>query len=495
MSSSELTPARDLWLLPKRCIDDLILSKDPDSVINSSFKIASAAQTTIGLAALSASHFHELRTGIKQTIMVDARHAVLEFRSEAYYTLEDQLPGSMWDTIAGLYRTKDSNFIRIHTNFPHHRRGILGILGLPDSPETTRDELQKAFLQWTSGEFEVKAAQLGMCAFALRDFDEWDKHPQGLALENTPPVTVTKVGDAPKRKLQSSSNRYPLENIKVLDLSRVLAGPVAGRTLAAHGADVLLVTSPDLPALPNLDVDTSRGKRTTQLDLHRAEDKHALQELVKNADVFLQAYRPGALENRGFGVQDVTQMKGNREHGIVCANLCAWGWNGPWAQMRGFDSLVQTATGFNAAEAQSFSEYRSSSNLSLQPKPFPVQALDHAAGYLLAYGVNVALCKTITEGGSWEVRVSLAAVGRWLRSLGRVSPEDAFSRGKPMPAIDFPPVDEIRSLSSTWVQSGQSNGKRMTALKHAAILSKTPVKDGEEAEAPIVLNSSLAEWI
>ncbi|KAJ3880119.1 CoA-transferase family III [Lentinula edodes] len=502
--SNERIPARDLWLstgggLPEDALSSLTLSKEPDCAINSSFKIGSAAQTTIGLAGLSASYFHELRTGVKQTVLVDARHAVLEFRSEAYYSLENRPPGSIWDTIAGLYKTRDDKFIRVHTNFPHHRRGILSILGLSDSPDLTRDHVQKAFLQWDADAFEEKAAESGMCAFVSRTFEEWDRHPQGLALKNVPPVTVTKIADAPKRQISFlSSYEHPLQNVKVLDLSRVLAGPVAGRTLAAHGADVLLVTSPKLPALPALDVDTSRGKRTTQLDLTCPEDKEKLQKLILDADVFLQAYRPGALEGKGFGTHEIVKMKGDRDHGMICANLCAWGWDGPWKSRRGFDSLVQTATGFNTAESQAHAESRNSpSVIQLQPKPFPVQALDHAAGYLMAYGINVALCKTINEGGSWEVRVSLAAVAQWLRSLGRVSPEVGFGEtAKTMPAVTCPPDDEVRSLSSEWPQSGRSpNEKKMTALRHAAILSETPAMNGDKATAPIVLNSSPPQWM
>ncbi|KIK69912.1 hypothetical protein GYMLUDRAFT_34311 [Collybiopsis luxurians FD-317 M1] len=499
--SSITDTARDIWLstgggLPQEFLQNLTLSGDPDTAVNSSFKIASAAQTTIGLAALSAAHFHELRTGVKQTVTVDARHAALEFRSEAYYTLESRIPGSIWDSIAGLYKTKDGSFVRVHTNFPHHRHGILRILNLPDAPETTRDHVQEALLQWNATDFEEAAAQAQMCAFALRSFDEWDRHAQAIALKNTPPVTVTKIGDAPKRKIQSKSSfRYPLEGVRILDLSRVLAGPIAARTLAAHGADVLLVTSPNLPALPNIDVDTSRGKRTTQLDLTQKGDKENLQRLVGDADVFLQAYRPGALEKKGFGVQEVTQIKGKRGHGLIYANLCAWGWEGPWKDRRGFDSLVQTATGFNVAEAEAFNESQASplTKSQLQPRPFPMQALDHAAGYLLSYGVNVALCKTITEGGSWEVRVSLAAVGQWLRSFGRISPAVAFGSAKLLPVVSSPPVDEIRALSSEWVECNDpTNGRKMTALKHAGVLSVTPVREGE---APMVLNSASAQWI
>ena len=193
-----------------------------------------------------------------------------------------------------------------------------------------------------------------MCATAQRSFAEWDQHPQGRALGGTPPVTLIKIGDAPKRGV-SGNYSHPLDGIRVLDLSRILAGPVCGRTLAgesldyhtyvsrreqvtrpplshvAHGADVLLVTSPNLPSLPLIDIDTSRGKRTTQLDLTLPSDRETLSTLVKDADVFLQAYRPGGLSAKGFGPADLAKL----QPGIVYASLTAWGWEGPWKDRRG----------------------------------------------------------------------------------------------------------------------------------------------------------------
>ena len=277
-------------------------------------------------------------------------------------------------------------------------------------------------------EFETEAASRKMVATALRSFEQWDAHPQGQALAETPPVTVRRVGDAPRRQIGGKPNR-PLDGIRVLDLTRVLAGPICGRTLAgkrgshnmvvtaltcldivAHGADVLWVTSPKLPALPMLDLDTSRGKRTTQLDLNEVEGHKKLTELLKDADVFLQAYRPGGLASKGFAVDEVAKLR----PGIVYASLCAYGWEGPWKDRRGvcavhsshygvshscpqFDSLVQTATGFNVAEAEAYASFSGTSGSSpLPPKPFPMQALDHAAGYMLALGIQAALSKTIT---------------------------------------------------------------------------------------------------
>lgn len=361
------------------------------------------------------------------------------------------------------------------------------ILNIPNSPTTTQEDVSKALVNWDAVDFETEAASRGMCATALRSFKEWDAHPQAKALLGTPPVTLVKIGDAPKRATLPGAAR-PLDGIRVLDLSRVLAGPIAGRTLAAQGADVLFVTSPNLPALPLLDIETSLGKRTTQLDLTLPADRNTLTRLTGEADVFLQAYRPGGLEHKGFGTQELASLR----PGIVCANLTAWGWEGPWRDRRGFDSLVQTATGFNVAEGEAHRQLEGhSENGAAPPRTLPMQALDHAAAYFLAFGINAALCRTITEGGSWEVRVSLAAVGQWIRSLGRVSP-----RGPPFPPRVFPRHPEISNLSIPWRQSVASDGRReMIAVKQAAVLSRTPAKEGPTSEAPMALNVHTPTWL
>ncbi|KAF8208643.1 CoA-transferase family III domain-containing protein [Mycena galopus ATCC 62051] len=480
--------ARNLWLangLPAQFLSRLNLSNHPNSAINSLFKLGSIAQTAIGLSGLSAAQFHFLRTGVDQEVTVDARHAVLEFHSEAWHTIDGCLPGAIWDNIAGVYHTKDG-YVRIHTNFPHHRTGILSILNLGDTSETSRAAVQSALSAWNAVEFETEAAAKGMCATALRSYAEWSRHPHAKELEAVPPVQIIKIGDAPKREVVGDFAR-PLDGIRVLDLSRVLAGPVAARTLAAHGADVLLITSPRLPNQPTLDVETSRGKRTTQLDLTLSAHHEKLKYLASTADVFLQAYRPGGLEAKGFGAGELASLR----PGIVTANLTAWGWQGPWKDRRGFDSLVQTATGFNVSEADAYTQ--STGEGSLQPRPLPMQALDHAAGYLLAFGINAALCKTITDGGSWEVRVSLAAVGQWIRSLGQLPPEEAFGpSAKPFPPRVLPPHPEIAELSIPWESNG---GSKMTALRHAAILSHTPVREGKSSQAPMSLNAHSPEWL
>ena len=155
-------------------------------------------------------------------------------------------------------------------------------------------------------------------------------------------------------------------------------------------------------------IDTGRGKLSASIDLREASGRETLAALVPDADIFVQGYRPGAIAAHGFSPQDVARLR----PGIVYASLCAYGHAGPWADRRGFDSLVQTASGFNAAEAEAFG--------SRKPKELPTQELDHATGYLLAFAVMTALKRQAEEGGSWHVRVSLAQTGYWLRQLGRI---------------------------------------------------------------------------
>ena len=231
-------------------------------------------------------------------------------------------------------------------------------------------------------------------------------HPQGRAVQNLPLFTIERIGDAPAAPLGAAAR--PLSGIKVVDLTRIIAGPVCGRTLAAHGADVMLVTAAHLPSLFPLVVDTGRGKLSTSLDLRQADAREALTALVRDADIFVQGYRPGAIAGHSFGPQDVARLR----PGMIYVSLCAYSHEGPWAKRRGFDLLVQTASGLNAAEAEAFGQS--------EPKALPAQELDHATGYLLAFAAMAALARRAKEGGSWHVRCSLAQTCHWFRHLGRI---------------------------------------------------------------------------
>jgi crotonobetainyl-CoA:carnitine CoA-transferase CaiB-like acyl-CoA transferase len=237
--------------------------------------------------------------------------------------------------------------------------------------------------------------------------------------------------------------------LRVLDLSRVIAGPVAGRTLAAHGADVLLISGADLPAIPWLTIDTGRGKLSAFLDLKRDEGRTGLKELLAEADIFSQGYRPRALAGLGFSPEEAARIN----PGIIYVSLSAYGHVGPWAERRGFDSLVQTATGFNQAEGQAAGVDG--------PKELPAQILDHATGYLMAFGAMMAKARQSREGGSWHVRVSLAQTGRWIWNFGRMA--------------DGLATEDLKGEAvKPFVEPAQSGFGPLQAIRHAAQLSQTP---------------------
>ena len=262
-------------------------------------------------------------------------------------------------------------------------------------------------MQWDAEAFETAAYAAGGVVAMMRSYEEWSGLPQAKALAALPLIEFEKIGEAAPRPWPRGNR--PLAGLRVLDLSRVIAGPVAGRTLAAHGADVLLISGPELPAIPWLAIDTGRGKLTSFVELKSEQGRAALRDLLSSADIFSQGYRPRALAHLGFSPQDAARIN----PGIVFVSLSAYGHAGPWAERRGFDSLVQTATGFNHAEGQAAGVDG--------PKELPAQILDHATGYLMAFGAMMAKARQSREGGSWHVRVSLAQTGRWLWNLGRVA--------------------------------------------------------------------------
>lgn len=412
-----------------------------DPVLPSSFAVGMAAQSTIAAAALAACELGHLRGTARQQVGVDMQHAALECMG--WFSIDGRVP-DIWDTFSGLYRCADG-WVRVHANFAHHRAGALRLLGL-DPATATRAEAEAAMAGWRAIDFEDAASARGLVATALRRFDEWDATPQGQAIAAQPLFTIERIGDAPPLALPPlREDQRPLSGLRVLDLTRILAGPVGGRALAAYGADVLLVNSPNLPNIEAI-ADTSRGKLSAQVDLQTDEGRAALQRLVGDAHVFVQGYRPGGIEALGFGPAALAAQR----PGIVCVSLTAYGTQGPWAGRRGFDSLVQTAMGFNHAEGEAAGDGK--------PKPLPMQILDEATGALIAFGAAAALWRQQQEGGSWHVQVSLAQTGQWLRGLGRVP--GGLSIGKP-------------SLAP-YIETTASGFGELGGLRHSALLSRTP---------------------
>ncbi|MGN6459636.1 MAG: CoA transferase, partial [Pseudolabrys sp.] len=403
MTSARAT-VETLWRaarLDPAALDHLTLT-GAEPVLPSSFAVGTAMQASVAASALAAAECWKARSGKGQQVSVDMRDAAIAARSERYLTVDGGPAPELWDKIAGPYRCGDGRWVRLHTNCPHHRDGVLNILGCADDQAAVGEALQR----WTAFDFETACAYAGLVVAAMRSFAEWDTHPQGRAVAALPLFDVERIGDAPP--LQWPAGERPLAGIRVLDLTRIIAGPVCGLTLAAHGADVMLVTSPKLPSIAPLVIDTGRGKLSVLLDLTQNGDRATFETLLRQADVVVQGYRPGGLAALGYGADDFARIR----PGIVSVSLSAYSHMGPWASRRGFDSLVQTATGFNHAEAEAAG--------SDAPKPLPAQILDHATGYLMAFATIGALLRRAREGGSWQVRLSLAQTGHWLRSLGRI---------------------------------------------------------------------------
>jgi hypothetical protein len=338
--------------------------------------------------------------------------------------------------------------VRLHTNFPHHRDAVCKVLNC----KAERDEVQAALMQWDGEAFETAAYAQGCVVALMRSHDEWSATSQARALAELPLIAIEKVGEAapkPWPRQDGPQGERPLGGIRVLDLSRVIAGPVAGRTLAVHGADVLLVSGPELPAIPWLTIDTGRGKLSSFVELRSEQGRAVLRNLLAQADIFSQGYRPSAIASLGFSPDEAARIN----PGIVYVTLSAYGHAGPWVGRRGFDSLVQTATGFNHAEGQAAGVDG--------PKELPAQMLDHATGYFMAFGAMMAKARQAREGGSWHVRVSLAQTGRWLWNLGRIA--DGLKTEDLKSAEVIPLIEEIPSGFGP-----------LRSVRHSAMLSKTP---------------------
>jgi crotonobetainyl-CoA:carnitine CoA-transferase CaiB-like acyl-CoA transferase len=309
--------------------------------------------------------------------------------------LVDGQPCPTWAELSGYYEAGDGEHIQLHANFPHHADGIVATLGC----EPSRAAVEAAIGGWTAADLEARLVGSGLIGARLRTMEEWDRHPHALATAELPLLSVTRIGDGPPRS--------PDRRLRVLDCSRVLAGPVAGSTFAAHGADVLRVGSGGLPWVEVGVLTTGSGKRNAFVELDQAAGRARFTDLLAGADVWVDAYRPGAFADRGFPPEAVGA-------GGVVVQISAFDWIGPWAGRRGFDSIVQSTTGIVRAGSTAAGADH--------PVPLPVQALDYCTGLLAGFAARQLIAHQARHGGTWLVRLSLLRTRNWLVGLGGPRP-------------------------------------------------------------------------
>ena len=415
-----------------------------DPMIPVRYNLIAPGAAAIAATGVAAAELWALRTGRRQRVKVTARAATLALRSSRYLEIDGKRPPPDDEAITGFYWLKDGRWIYLHCNFFNLRARNCAVLGVPEN----KDAVAAAVARWDGLELESALFEAGGCGSFVRSEEEWRTLPQAKSVAMLPLIDIVKIGDAPARGLPDGDR--PLAAVRVLDLTRVLAGPTCARTLAEHGADVLRITGKGMADSGISDYDTGLGKLSAHLDLNRSEGIATLRSLIETADVFSQSYRPGSLARRGFAPHDLARMR----PGIVYVTLSAWGHEGIWSTRRGYDTVVQSANGL------AFQGY------DRRPQFLPVSAQDYIAGYLLAFGAMVALGRRAREGGSWLVRTSLAAAGHWIRQHGLM---------EPFQYAHLPAEFSAAELASMLMHTDSPVG-RLTHLKPAVEMSETPAR-------------------
>jgi hypothetical protein len=419
-----------------------------DPVLATRFKIGETCAAALGAVGVAVNDLWELKTGRRQKVSVDVRHAAAGLRSSAYI----QRPGS-----DGVFRnvvneeheamrrmtqpwpTRDGRWFLPHFGLPNLRAKVLKALGCEPNPAS----VAKAVAGRDALELEAAIDEARACGAMVRTNTEWLAHKHGQVLANKPVVEIIKLGDSDPEPLPAGPR--PLSGIRVLDLTRILAGPMAARTLAEHGADVLMITAKHLPQIPEHVIDTNHGKRSTFLDLTHPDDVARLKALLKDADVFSQGYRPGALAKLGFGPDELAALR----PGLIYVSISCFGADGPFSHRAGWEQVAQTVTGI-------LHEGRPD-----RPALLPGAACDYTTGYLAAYGVLLALARRAREGGSYYVRVSLCQSGMMIYRQGKLNDVAAD--------LDLSPEELDRMRIESHPKSGP-----LRHLGPAVTLSETP---------------------
>lgn len=402
-------------LVPDAGSDRRFVVTDPTGAapIESVFDVDAAVVTAAGLA--------------NRAFGLESVHApVARAYTRCHVTLDGE-PTPKWADLSGYYAAAGRRTMQLHANFPHHARGVVDHLGV----EPERDAVQAAILEHDPFDLEAALIERGMIAAVTRTMDEWDAHPHAAATASLPVLEIHRIGDGEPRGAR--------RRLRVLDCSRVLAGPVAGSVFAAHGSDVLRVGAPHLSTVDVCVLATGAGKRWTDVDVRDQTGQRRFRELLDGADVWIDAFRPGAMAGHGLEPDAMTP-------GSIGVQISAFDWTGPWAGRRGFDSIVQTTTGI-AAEGGSRASGGGDAGAGSppvdrgvrSPRPLPVQALDYCTGLLAAFAARHLVDVQAREGGTWLARLSLLRTRNWL--VGLAPPRDT-------PAASDSPVGAVSSAET-----------------------------------------------
>jgi crotonobetainyl-CoA:carnitine CoA-transferase CaiB-like acyl-CoA transferase len=391
---------------------DAVTIAGADPVFSTRFKVGETVAAVLGGVGVAVSDLWELKVGRRQRASIDVRQAAAGLRSSVYM----QRPGpdgafvpvvnknhEAMIAITQPWPTKDGRFVLPHFGLPNLQARMLKLLGC----EPNAASVAKAVAKWDARELEAAIDEARVCGGMVRSNDEWLAEPHGRVLTGKPIVEILKIGDSDPEPLPRGGR--PLSGIRALDLTRILAGPMAARTLAEHGADVLMVTAERLPQIAEHVLDTNHGKRSTFLDLAQSGDAARLKALVARADVFSQGYRPGMIQKLGFGPDEVAALR----PGIIYASINCYGADGPFSHRGGWEQVAQTVTGL-------CHEGRTAARPD-GPALLPAAACDYTTGYLAAYGILLALAERARHGGSYHVRVSLCQSGMFIYRQGKVA--------------------------------------------------------------------------
>ena len=423
------------------------ISGGTDPVLPTSFKITETSTAALSAVGLAINDLWEIRTGKRQDIAINSRQATASLRSGKYMDMDTAPVSTERNPVMGVYPAQNGRWSYLHCNFPNHRAAALKVLGVAEDKE----EVRRAVSQWDALELEEAIIAAKGAGGMVRSMEEWGNHPQAAAIRSLPLMEIIKIADSPPETLPEGGR--PLSGVRVLDLTRVLAGPTCARTMAEHGADVLKITASHLPNIGYQEYDTGHGKLSANLDLRDDGNLETLHGLIRDTDIFSQGYRPGTLGDRGLSPESLAKIR----PGIIYISLSAFSHLGPWSSRRGFDTVVQTVSGITDRQGRLFP------GAGAGPQFYPVSAIDYLTGYLMAFGGLVALARRAREGGSWLVRISLAQTGRWLVDQGQV-PETALN-GVPSEFSD----SEIKQ----WSTSSETPVGKLGHLSPVLELSET----------------------